>query len=329
MRQYGCQIFKHEGTGCKNQICTCFFKSQGFEAAKGVIDEFVNQEPQSKTKMYLALVQQLLKQGLKEEAIVVLKSLGKDSFCLGVLSALITLYQSVGKTKEACETLNQAIEHYKNLGNEERTVNLLWRQSVQLMMADGNHEGAAKSLEKLRELSPKDPAILAQLIIAYSKFDVQKAEKLSHLLPPIQKPTDLDIEALESPNWQTHVKLMKKSVKDSTPPTTLEVTKSLPLFSGEKKRKRKKNKVPANYDAEKSANPERWLPLYERSGFKPLKVKKGRLEVGKGSQGSLTNFADNYDMSEKVNARSKTPDENVVATVCVWKKDGKKKKKKR
>jgi signal recognition particle subunit SRP72 len=281
--------------------------------------------------MYLALVQQLLRENNRKDAVVMLKSLGNDSFSLGVVSALVTLYQNAGKTKEACEVLTKAIEHYKKKGNGERTITLLWRQSVQLMMADGNHEAAVKSLEKLRESSPNDPSTLAQLIIAYSKYDVDKAQKLTRLLPPLKKPSDLDIEALESPNWLTSMKLLKKTAKDSAPPTPLEVSKSLPTSPEKKKRKRKKkSKVPANYDAAKNPDPERWLPRYERSGFKPKKIRKGKVDVGKGTQGASTDASAIYDMSAKVGARAaSTPDESPGPSTASWKKEGKKKRKKR
>lgn len=46
---------------------------------------------------------------------------------------------------------------------------LLWRQTASFMMAQGDHEGAVKSLEELRKATKDDPLILAQLIVAYSQ----------------------------------------------------------------------------------------------------------------------------------------------------------------
>jgi hypothetical protein len=46
---------------------------------------------------------------------------------------------------------------------------LLWRQTASFMMAQGDHQGAVKSLEELRKVAPDDSLILAQLIVAYSR----------------------------------------------------------------------------------------------------------------------------------------------------------------
>jgi len=53
-----------------------------------------------------------------------------------------------------------------------------------------------------------------------------------------------------------------------------------------KKNKKKKPKLPQNYDPTKPVDPERWLPRYERSGYKPKKSRRGRADVGKGTQGA-------------------------------------------
>ena len=49
---------------------------------------------------------------------------------------------------------------------------MLWRQAASLMMAQGHHEEAVKSLEQLRTVSPDDVAALAQLVVAYSNVSL-------------------------------------------------------------------------------------------------------------------------------------------------------------
>lgn len=46
---------------------------------------------------------------------------------------------------------------------------MLWRQTASLMMQQGEHAEAAKSLEELRRSTPDDPITLAQLIVAYAQ----------------------------------------------------------------------------------------------------------------------------------------------------------------
>lgn len=53
------------------------------------------------------------------------------------------------------------------------------------------------------------------------------------------------------------------------------------------KKKKKKNKLPKNYDPSIPADPERWLPRYERSNYRKKKDRRSK-EVGKGTQGAAS-----------------------------------------
>lgn len=52
-----------------------------------------------------------------------------------------------------------------------------------------------------------------------------------------------------------------------------------------KKRKRK-GKLPKNYDPNAAVDPERWLPKYERSTFRKKRDRRNRDAPMKGSQGA-------------------------------------------
>ena len=51
-----------------------------------------------------------------------------------------------------------------------------------------------------------------------------------------------------------------------------------------KKIKKKKPRFPQNYDESKKPDPERWLPIRDRSYYKP-KGKKGKAKVAAATQG--------------------------------------------
>jgi signal recognition particle subunit SRP72 len=116
------------------------------------------------------------------------------------------------------------------------------------------------------------------------QIDVEKAKALSKLLPPVPL-QDIDVNVLESPNWLSHVKLLRKGLKSDVPPTPAKFTSS-DGKDKEKKKKKKKPKLPPNYEIDRQPDPERWLPKYERSGYRPKKTRKGRVDVGKGTQGA-------------------------------------------
>lgn len=46
----------------------------------------------------------------------ILKDLGKDNYRPGVISSLVTIYQSQGNIAEAAKVLKGAVDHYRNRG---------------------------------------------------------------------------------------------------------------------------------------------------------------------------------------------------------------------
>lgn len=57
------------------------------------------------------------------------------------------------------------------------------------------------------------------------------------------------------------------------------------------KQRKRKGKLPKNYDANAAPDPERWLPRYERTGYKKKRDRRVK-EVMKGSQGTSSGAAD-------------------------------------
>lgn len=55
------------------------------------------------------------------------------------------------------------------------------------------------------------------------------------------------------------------------------------------KKKKRRVRLPKNYDPNVAPDPERWLPKHERKGFKKMRNKKGRVtQGGEAEQGSVT-----------------------------------------
>ena len=51
-------------------------------------------------------------------------------------------------------------------------------------------------------------------------------------------------------------------------------------------KKRRKRKLPKNYEEGKTPDPERWLPLRDRSSYRP-KGRKGKKKAGESTQGGV------------------------------------------
>jgi len=104
---------------------------------------------------------------------------------------------------------------------------------------------------------------LPGVIIAYSNFDQDKAAKYEQRLPSILGQKDIDVDKLEN-SIQINLKVKKKW-----------------CFDQRKKKKKKKKILPK--DLSKPIDPERWIPLKQRSHFKKKSNRKNKMD--KGSQG--------------------------------------------
>lgn len=286
------------------------------------LKHFAEENSENSLNISFTLVQLLLTQGRVSQACSVLKSLGDVSFKPGVVSALVTLYQSIEDKASAAQTLEDAVDWYKKHQPKSQELVLLWREAANFHLNNGDAHAAARSLEELRKIYPKDMKTLAQLITAYSKFDNKKALLASKDLPPVAEVSkSIDVDVLESTAWAMGVKYFKKAAKTEPSPGT---GKSVISTAGtdelikKRNRKKKKGKLPKNYDPTVDPDPERWLPRRERSTYKKRKDRRGGGVggIGKGTQGATAGSAEmevaskpsvNAASSPRPNAATVTP----------------------
>lgn len=92
---------------------------------------------------------------------------------------------------------------------------------------------------------------------------------------------------LESPNWLANVKLAKRNRAENDSPSTPQVSSASNEAKKKKKKKKCKSKQPKECDPNRQPDSERWLPKYERTGYRPKKSRtRGKVDVGKGTQGA-------------------------------------------
>ena len=145
----------------------------------------------------------------------------------------------------------------------------VWRKTAEFHLKTGEAKVAAQSLEELYKLEP-GMTTLAQLVLAYSKFDLAKALEISRKLPPFKASDSVDIESLDTGSWAmgSRTKAGKKTPKpgaEKTPKTGGDEKSDLAV---KKKRSKKKKRLPKNYNPNADPDPERWLPRRERTGLK-------------------------------------------------------------
>lgn len=189
----------------------------------------------------------------------------------------------------ASQVLKDAVEWYKKGKTSSGDLTDMWRQAADFHLRGGEPETAASSLEELYKTNPSDVKILAQLVIAYASFDSAKAQEASKRLPILDSLTNAaEIDSLEATNWMMSMKAAKKTASkaDQSPGTP-----GSELKQKKKRTRKRKGKLPKNADPDCPPDPERWLPRYERTGYRRKRDRRTK-DVIKGSQGTAGAGAD-------------------------------------
>uniref|UniRef100_A0A8D8W6P3 Signal recognition particle subunit SRP72 n=1 Tax=Cacopsylla melanoneura TaxID=428564 RepID=A0A8D8W6P3_9HEMI len=280
-----------------------FSKDNKMAEAVKTLEEYSNKYPAKQLYIRLAAVQLYLNQGDIKSALSSLEGLsGENKFRPGIVSALVSLYLASQDRDRASKILEQTVDWYRKTKVNASDLTTLWRQAADFHLRGGESTVAAKSLEELLKVQPDDKKTMAQLVIAYAQFDAKKALALSRKLPQLDPVTDVDV--LESSNWVMGAKVIKKvgAKPDPTSPGTPTPGTGDVQKQNKPRHKKKKGKLPANYDPNVEPDPERWLPRHERSGFRKKRDRRVRTEpvntVGKGTQGAATGAQDQFDITK-------------------------------
>lgn len=244
---------------------------------------------ESKISSYLSF------QGNRKGAIDQLESLpSKQKYQPGVVSAIVSLHLGMDNKTAASNVLKDCVEWYKkNKSASAGDLTDMWRQAANFHLRGGAAETAASSLEELLKSNPTDEKILAQLVIAYAKYDAKKAQEASKRLPALDSFTNnAEIDALEATNWMMSTKAAKKAGTSARGEQSPSTPGSEPQKVKKRTHRKRKPKLPKNYNPDVAPDPERWLPKYERSNYRRTKRDRRNKEQIKGSQGMSTGAAD-------------------------------------
>ncbi|OWK13661.1 SRP72 [Cervus elaphus hippelaphus] len=185
----------------------------------------------------------------------------------------------------------------------------LIREAANFKLKYGRKKEAISDLEQLWKQNPKDIHTLAQLISAYSLVDPEKAKALSKHLPSSDSMSlKVDVEALENSPGATYVRKKGGKVAGDNQP------KEQGQGDLKKKKKKKKGKLPKNYDPKVTPDPERWLPMRERSYYRGRKKGKKKDQIGKGTQGATAGGSSELDASKTVSSPPTSPRPGSGAT---------------
>lgn len=281
-----------------SQLCREKQHSKAIE----LLQRFSEKHPESASEIKLTMAQLYVVQGHVTKACDILRSIEDLKHKQGMISALVTMYSHEEDIDSAIDVFSQAIQHYQKYQPNLPAHLSLVREAANFKLKYGRKKEAISDLEQLWKQNPKDIHTLAQLISAYSLVDQEKAKSLSKHLPSADKMSfNVDVDELENSHGATYVR--KKAAK-----VTGEI---LPKEQGQgdikKKKKKKKGKLPKNCDPKATPDPERWLPMRERSYYRGRKKGKKKEQVGKGTQGATSGASGELDASKTASSPPTSP----------------------
>ncbi|KAL7849851.1 hypothetical protein SRHO_G00192000 [Serrasalmus rhombeus] len=267
-----------------------------------LLQRFSEEYPESASGIKLTMAQLYLTQGHVTKAGDILRSIEDYKHKQGMVSALVTMYTHEEDLDSAIDVFSQAIQYYQSEQPGSPTHLSLVREAADFKLRYGRKKEAISDLEQLWKQNTKDVHTLAQLISAYSLVDQDKAKALSkHLPSPDTMSFNIDVDELENSHGATYVRKKAAKVTGENAP------KEQGQGEIKKKKKKKKGKLPKNYDPKSTPDPERWLPMRERSYYRGRKKGKKKEQVGRGTQGAMSGATAELDASKTASSPPTSP----------------------
>ncbi|KAI4749624.1 putative signal recognition particle protein [Aureobasidium sp. EXF-12298] len=204
----------------------------------------------------------------------------------GLIGVLVSLYASRGQQSHARSELAKAARYWRQHSNppiSSRALGHLYKSAGAALLessAPADQQFAAELFTFLHEKDSSDRYASAGLVAALARANPSAidAEKLSALTPLDRLVSNIDVSALEAAGVaKSTPTIASTSTKRPAPSDFTPATKPKP-------KKLKKSKTPKDFDPAKKLDPERWLPIKDRSSYRP-KGKKAKARQAMFMQG--------------------------------------------
>ncbi|TKX22772.1 hypothetical protein C1H76_4806 [Elsinoe australis] len=220
----------------------------------------------------------------------------------GLVGTLVSLYTMRGQSRHTRSELAKAAKHWRSRSKDSSNlppsvVNLLKVAGSVLIESNSDDQSLAHDIFSDLSKTSSDSYINAGLIAAVASTSPESVtqSQTSSLTPVANLTAGIDAAALEDAGI----------ARPPTAPTTTKASTKRPAdtpAAAKKSKKPKPSKMPKEYDASRTPDPERWLPLKDRSTYRP-KGKKGKQKAQMFAQGAVEDSAA---------SRPGTPAEKVV-----------------
>ncbi|KAK0728261.1 hypothetical protein B0T26DRAFT_672820 [Lasiosphaeria miniovina] len=207
-------------------------------------------------------------------------------FAPGLVALAVALYRLNGRHAAIRSELAKAATHWqkKKKAAAGSGDSLIREAGVELLRSHhpADLAAAGEAFSYLVAAQPDDRIAIAGLVASFATTDFAKVQPHLDTLPPVEKLTaGVDVDAL-----------IEAGVAVLPAPPVQAKKRSLEESGGDKRqqqpaaKKRRTRKPPKSFDPDKKPDPERWLPLRDRSSYRP-KGKKGKKRAAEATQGGV------------------------------------------
>lgn len=215
-------------------------------------------------------------------------------FAPGLVALAVSLYRLQGRQTAIRAELAKAAAHWEKSSSTTTTpsssrYDSLLREAGIALLHSSNPSDLAVSgaaFERLAAAAPDDRAARAGLVASYAVSDAEKAaphvdalSAVDKLVAGVDVPALLEhgVASLPAPPAAAAGKKRGPAGPESEEPTAKKAkTEATP--------RKRRGKLLRDYDPNKKPDPERWLPLRDRSSYRP-KGKKGKKRAAEATQG--------------------------------------------
>ncbi|QSZ37758.1 hypothetical protein DSL72_008857 [Monilinia vaccinii-corymbosi] len=212
-------------------------------------------------------------------------------FAPGLVALLVSLYRSTGCTTPIKAELGKAASYWRQ--KSKPSPSLFHAAGISLLESSDpeDSKAAGELFSSLRSQDPSDRIAIAGCVASYASSDLSNiSSDLANLTEIPQLISDVDAEDLENAG-------IPSGVSNNVPITPAE-SSSLSKKRGldekgndapakkQKTIRTRKSKLPKDFEEGKKMDPERWLPLKDRSSYRP-KGKKGKKKAMDATQGGV------------------------------------------
>ncbi|KAK0118728.1 Signal recognition particle core component [Cadophora gregata] len=211
-------------------------------------------------------------------------------FAPGLVALAVSLYQLSGRKAPIKTELGTAASHWRR--KPKPSIPLLRAAGTALLHSSTPEDlsAAGEIFSSLRKQDASDRTAIAGYVASYARTNLAKVTPdLEKLTPVSRLVSGINAAALEDagiPSLPTQSAASKKRGAET------EKEKALPP----KKQKIRKSHMPKDFEEGRKMDPERWLPLRDRSSYRP-KGKKGKKKAMDLTQGGVVKDEESLELA--------------------------------